>query len=107
MKMRDTFKFVDRMVNMHCNHAILIYQIQFYMQKILYVYVCIYTHNSKYTIHMYMRPQKQQGVVLGCGSIYNHSAVPNLGYRRVRVDGTSEAVQGLSVSWRSYSSERQ
>lgn len=38
-------------------------------------------------------------VVLGCGSIYNHSAVPNLGYRRVRVDGTSEAVQGLSVCY--------
>lgn len=37
------------------------------------------------------------GVVLGCGSIYNHSAEPNLGYRRVRVDASSEAVQGLSV----------
>eukprot|EP00434_Breviolum_minutum_P001551 symbB.v1.2.001368.t1/scaffold71.1/size352893/11 len=38
-------------------------------------------------------------VVLGCGSIYNHSAEPNLGYRRVRVDASSEAVQGLSVCY--------
>eukprot|EP00435_Cladocopium_sp_Y103_P056261 s138_g18.t4 len=38
-------------------------------------------------------------IVLGCGSIYNHSAVPNLGYRRVRVDESSEAVQGLSVCY--------
>ena len=43
------------------------------------------------------RKGHQTGVVLGYGSIYNHSAEPNLGYRRVRVDSSSEAVQGLSV----------
>lgn len=44
-------------------------------------------------------PTWQKGLLLGNGSIYNHSAEPNLGYRRVRVDRSSEAAQGLSVSW--------
>ena len=38
-------------------------------------------------------------MVLGCGSIYNHSAEANVGYRRVRIDGSSQAVQGLSVCY--------
>ncbi|CAK8989546.1 SET domain-containing protein 7 [Durusdinium trenchii] len=50
--------------------------------------------------YRYSAESLRQGLfrlLLGNGSIYNHSAEPNLGYRRVRVDRSSEAAQGLSV----------